>query len=243
LPRGLPGAGFFEGRMPKRIAALRVRRDGRKITVVLEGGESFPLTAKAAAAFSPGQQLSPGELERLKRQSALDDSYARCLGLLGRRPRSRAEFERYLRRRKLDEAEIALVLNKLAGQGWIDDRKFAREWVENRQAFRPRSVRALGMELRRMGVTDDDARDALEGLPEDTAALSAARKKAARLLRASGKNPDPGREFQRKMTAFLASRGFNYDLARETARNVWEEQSRIEDGEIEKKTSSRKKSP
>jgi regulatory protein len=219
--------------MPKRIAALRVGRDGRKITVVLEGGESFPLTAKAAAAFSPGQMLAPGELDRLKRQSALDDAYARCLGLLGRRPRSRAEFERYLRGRKLDPADIDLVLEKLAGQGWIDDRKFAREWVENRQAFRPRSVRALRMELRRKGIPDEDAREALEGLPEDTAARTAARKKAPRLLRASGKNPDAGREFQQKMTAFLASRGFDYDLARETARSIWEEQYRS--GEAEPK--------
>ncbi len=219
--------------MPKRIAAVRVGRDGRKITVVLEGGESFPLTAKAAAAFSPGQMLEAGELERLQRQSALDDSYARCLGLLARRPRSRAEFERYLRGRKLDQVAIALVLDKLAGQGWIDDRKFAREWVENRQAFRPRSVRALRMELRRMGVPDEDARGALEGLPEDAAALSAARKKAPRLLRAAGKEPGAGREFQQKMTAFLASRGFDYDLARETARTVWEEHSRS--GEAEPK--------
>ncbi len=219
--------------MPRRITAVRVGRDGRKITVVLEGGESFPLTAKAAAAFSPGQMLEAGELERLQRQSALDDSYARCLGLLARRPRSRAEFERYLRGRKLDEAAIALVLDKLAGQGWIDDRKFAREWVENRQAFRPRSVRALRMELRRKGIPDEDAHEALEGLPEDAAALAAARRKAPRLLRAAGKKPDAGREFQQKMTAFLASRGFDYDLARETARNVWEEQSRS--GEAEPK--------
>jgi regulatory protein len=219
--------------MPRRINALRVGRDGRKITVVLDDGETYPLSAKTAAALSPGQILEPGELERLKQQSALDDAYTRCLGLLGRRPRSRAEFERYLRGRKLDPADIALVLEKLTGQGWIDDRKFAREWVENRQAFRPRSVRALRMELRRMGVPDEDARGALEGLPEDTAALAAAQKKAPRLLRAAGKKPEAGREFQQKMTAFLASRGFDYGLARETARSVWEEHSRS--GEAEPK--------
>ncbi|MBN2084805.1 MAG: regulatory protein RecX [Anaerolineales bacterium] len=212
--------------MPKRIAALRAGRDGRRITVVLEGGESFPLSAGAAAAFSPGQLLAPGELDRLKQQSALDDSYARCLGLLARRPRSRAEFERYLRRRKMDAAEISLVLDRLTGQGWIDDRKFAREWVANRQEFRPRSALALRMELRRLGLAEDDAREALEGVREDAAAQSAARKKAPRLMRASGEGPDASREFQRKMTAFLASRGFNYGLARETARCVWEEFSR-----------------
>ncbi|MGB7538363.1 MAG: regulatory protein RecX [Anaerolineales bacterium] len=229
--------------MPRRINALRVGRDGRKITVVLDGGETFPLSAKAAAALSPGQILAPGELERLKQQSALDDAYARCLGLMGRRPRTRAEFERYLRGRKLEPAQTALVLDRLAGQGWIDDRKFAREWVENRQAFRPRSVRALRMELRRMGVPDEDARGALEGLPEDRAALAAAQKKAPRLLRAAGVETGAARAFQQKMTAFLASRGFEYDLARETARSVWEEHSRNGESEIEEKIKSLKKSP
>jgi regulatory protein len=229
----LPGGGAFEEPMPRRISALRVGRDGRKITVVLDGGESYPLSAKTAAALTPGQILEPGELARLKMQSTLDDAYARCLGLLGRRPRSRAEFERYLRGRKLYAGEIALVLDRLTEQGWIDDRKFAREWVDNRQEFRPRSARALGMELRRMGVSDDDARDALEGTQDDKAARTAAQKKAPRLLRSSGMSPDASREFQRKMTAFLASRGFDYDLARETARCVWEENSRS--GEAEEK--------
>jgi regulatory protein len=219
--------------MPRRINALRVGRDGRKITVVLDSGETYPLSAKAAAALSPGQILAPGELERLKQQSALDDAYARCLGLMGRRPRSRAEYERYLRGRKLEPAQIALVLDRLAGQGWIDDRKFAREWVDNRQEFRPRSARALRMELRRLGVSDDDAREALDGMQDAEAALAAAQKKTPRLFRASGRSPDAGREFQRKMTAFLASRGFDYDLARETARRVWEECS--QSGEAEPK--------
>jgi regulatory protein len=211
--------------MPKRISALRAGRTGR-ITVVLEEGETFPLEKTAAADLRPGQALGPAEIERLRRAGALEDAYGRCLGLLARRPRSRAEFERYLRGRKLGEAEIGIVLERLAAHGWADDRKFAREWVENRQEFRPRSVRALRMELRRMGVSDEDAREALEGMGEEQAALAAARKKAPRLIRAAGKTADGSREFQKKMTAFLASRGFDYDLSRETARRVWEEYSR-----------------
>jgi regulatory protein len=229
----LPGYGcfFFEGLMPKLITALRPGRYGRTVTVVLDGEESFPVSKITAAALQPGQALEAGEIEGLKRASPLDDSYGRCLALIARRPRSRAELERYLRGRKLAEAQAALVLARLAASGWIDDRKFAREWVDNRLAFRPRSALALRMELRRKGVADDDTGEALAGIQDDAAALAAARKKAPRLLRASAGLPDAEREFQRKMTAFLASRGFDYGLARETARTVWGECSPAEEAE------------
>jgi regulatory protein len=219
--------------MPRRISALRIGRNGRTITVVVEGAESFPLAKTTAAGLEIGQTLDPGEIDRLRRKSVLDDAYTRCLGLLARRPRSRAEIERYLRGRKLAEAEASEVLTRLTERGWVDDRKFARAWVENRQEFRPRSGRALRMELRRFGIPEDDAREALEGMRDDKAALEAARKKAPRLIRSAGKSPEGSREFQKKMTAFLASRGFDYDLSRETARTIWGEFSRSEKNEKE----------
>jgi|WetSurMetagenome_2_1015567.scaffolds.fasta_scaffold70806_2 regulatory protein len=219
--------------MPKMIAALRPGRYGRTVTVVLDGGESFPVSKITAAPLQPGQLLEAGEIEQLKRASPLDEAYGRCLALISRRPRSRAELERYLRGRELAEADAAGVLERLAARGWVDDRKFAREWVDNRQAFRPRSALALRMELRRKGVAEEETGEALAGMRDDAAALAAARKKAPRLLRASAGLPDEGREFQRKMTAFLASRGFDYGLSRETARSVWDECSR--GGEAEQK--------
>jgi regulatory protein len=212
--------------MPRRISALRAKRNGRRVKVVLDGSESFPVSNEAAAALAPGQSLEPGEIERLKHESALEDSFARCFALIARRPRSRAEIERYLRRRRLPEGDIGVVLARLIRRGWIDDKKFARQWVENRQEFHPRSERALRMELRRLGIPDDDAREALQGLEDADAALAAARKKAPGLIRAAGKSPDGSRAFQQKMTAFLASRGFDYSLSRESARTVWEEYSR-----------------
>jgi regulatory protein len=209
--------------MPSRISALRISRNGRLVTVELDGAETFPLIKTVAAGLHTGQMLEPSQVDRLKRESRLDDSYSRCLGLLARRPRSRAEIERYLTGRKLSEAEKSELTARLAERGWIDDRAFARLWVENRQEFRPRSSRALRMELRRFGIPEEDSREALQGIDEGSAALSAARKKAPRIRRAVGEDPDARFDFQKKMIAYLASRGFDYDLSRETARLVWAE--------------------
>lgn len=209
--------------MAARISALRPSRNGRSVRVVLDNGESFLLTRQAAADLLPGQPLEPEALRELMGESRLADAFSRCLGLLARRPRSRAEIGRYLQGRGLGAGEAAEVMRRLAAHGWIDDAKFAREWVENRQAFRPRSARALRVELHRFGVGEDDVRAALADLRETDLALAAARKRAPRLLREAEKDPQAQRAFTDKLTAHLASRGFEYSLARETARSLWDE--------------------
>jgi regulatory protein len=207
------------------IVALRIQRSGRKVTVEMAGSESFSLSLRLAGELHPGQALEREAVEQLIGRDRLETLFQRCVALIARRPRSRTELERYLRARKTADGEAQEVLGRLAECGLLDDRDFARQWVDNRQSFRPRSLRALRMELRRLGVAEPDAREALDGVREDDAALAAARKKAARLYESVRGDPKPRQVFENKLTAFLASRGFDFDLSRETARTVWMEQT------------------
>jgi regulatory protein len=209
--------------MPGKVVALRLRRGGRKVAVEMAGTDSFSLSLALAAELHSGQTLEEEAIERLIGRDRVESVFRQCVALIARRPRSRAELERYLRGRKTADGETQEVLERLAERGLMDDRDFARQWVDNRQEFRPRSVRALRMELRKLGVADPDAREALESVNESDAALAAARKKAARLYSTVRGDPQPRRTFENKLTAFLASRGFNFDLSRETARTVWQD--------------------
>ncbi len=215
------------------IAALRLQRNGRKVTVEMVGAELFSLSLPLADGLHPGQTLEESAIEVLIGRERLETVYRRCLALIARRPRSLAELQRYLRARKTEDEAAQEVLRRLAERGLLDDRDFARQWVENRQAFRPRSRRALQAELRRLGVADPDARDALSGVRENDAALAAARKKAARLYASIRGDPKPRQTFENKLTAFLASRGFDFDLSRETARAVWRDLADPEEREGE----------
>jgi regulatory protein len=191
--------------------------------VVLDGAESFSLHTPLTAGLQRGQVLEPQEIHRLQKEDLLEGAYQRCLGLIARRPRSQSELLQYLRRRKSTAGIAEVVVRRLAERGLANDLEAARTWVENRQAFHPRSKRALRMELRKMGIADAEAGEVLEGVRDEEAALEAARRKAARMIGRTGKGGQVRLEFTRKMTAFLASRGFNFDLARETAGSVWKE--------------------
>jgi regulatory protein len=193
------------------------RGRGSRVRVYLDGEYVLSLARVLAAELSVGQSLSEQEVERLRERDAQEDAYQRALRLIGRRPRSEQELRDYYGRQRTPESVQEAALRRLRDAGLIDDAGFARFWVENRQAFRPKSAAALRAELRRKGVEADEVRTALEGVDEQAAAEQAARKGARRLEGA------PREEFRRRLTGYLARRGFDTMIIRPLVERLWTE--------------------
>ncbi len=201
------------------ITALRLVRGGKRVNVYLDGAWALSLAKVLAAGLRRGQHLGPDDTARLAAQDAVEQGVDRCLSLLARRPRARRELDDYLRRRGTDSALREAVLARLVERGLVDDPAFARNWVENRTAFRPRSRRALSAELRRKGVSTEAAAQALAEVDDESAARLAARGYARRLSGLDRK------EFFQRLLGFLGRRGFTYDVARPVVAEVWGEQN------------------
>ena len=143
-------------------------------------------------------------------------AYQRAVHYLGPRPRSRAEVDRYLRGKEFTPAAISAAIDRLAAQQYLSDEEFAAFWLDNRTRFRPRSAAAIRYELRQKGVDADIIAATLESLDEDDAAWAAAASKLA-LWRALDKE-----QFTRKLTSFLARRGFSYETSRRICQRAWQ---------------------
>ncbi|MEM7355628.1 MAG: regulatory protein RecX [Acidobacteriota bacterium] len=136
--------------------------------------------------------------------------YQRAIGFLSRRSHFERELQRKLSQRGYAEAEVAETLERLHGEGLIDDRQTAREMVRGRLARAPEGRLKLHSELTRRGVTSEIAEEALdELLPRDDEDLT--RQAAERWLRRSpharrGALDDRG---QASLARHLASRGFS----------------------------------
>jgi regulatory protein len=91
---------------------------------------------------------------------------ARAIALrsLAQGPRTRQQLAQTLARRGVDEAVAEALLDRLEAVDLLDDAAYAQAWVRSRHDGRGLSRRALGQELRRRGVADDDAEVALAGL-------------------------------------------------------------------------------
>jgi regulatory protein len=84
-----------------------------------------------------------------------------CLRLLTDRARTRQELAQALTPKGVPDDAAAAVLDRFDEVGLIDDAAFAGQWVRSRHAHRGLGRRAIAVELRRKGVADDVAGEAL----------------------------------------------------------------------------------
>ena len=132
-------------------------------------------------------------------------------------PRTRAELATTLRERNVPDEVSLRVLDRFEEVGLIDDRVFARMWVESRQRGRNLSSRALRSELRRKGVPDDLIVEALELVsPEDE--LAAAREVAARKARSVRGLPRATQV--RRLSGALARKGYGPGVCAQVVREA-----------------------
>jgi regulatory protein len=204
--------------MLQKVTALKYQRKNRqRVNVYLDGRYAFGLQASIAAGLRVGQVLSLEEIAQLQSRDLAEVAYEGALGFLSYRPRSHAEVEAYLARRKSSPAVTQTVIARLAAAGLVDDDAFARYWVENRESFRPRGRRALRFELRRKGVADAVVESAMSEIDERESAYRAAQNHAERLSSLEYQM------FRRRLEGFLQRRGFGYEVVKETVARLWRE--------------------
>lgn len=197
------------------ITRLQIQKNNKeRVNVFLDDEYAFALTLDMAAQLRKGQILEPAEIAALRDADTLAQAYQKAVRYLGSRPRSQAEIERYLRGKQYGDDIVAAAVQQLLAQGYLDDAEFAQFWRDNRERFRPRSAAALRAELRQKGIDREVADEALAGYDEETAAWSAVASKLARWQEL----PEP--EFDQKVAAFLARRGFSYAVIRAVCRRA-----------------------
>ncbi len=198
------------------ITALTAQvKNPERVSVFIDGAFACGLALEVAAGLRVGQIVTTAELEALERREEVHHARERAVGLLARRPRSADEISRQLRRHQHDADVIQIVIDDLTAAGLIDDTAFAAFWVEQRDAFRPRSRLALRQELSQKGLEREVVAEALEGLDEIEAARRVARKQAGRWREL------PEAEWRAKLTRYLLRHGYPYDVVSEVVSETW----------------------
>lgn len=204
--------------MPRTITALKAqKRNPGRVNVYLDGEFAFGLARIVAAWLQVGQELSEEKIAALQAEDEYEVAHQQALKLLNYRPRSEEEIRKNLKEHGFPEPVIEATVERLRNSGLVDDIRFARSWVENRNEFRPRSRRALAFELKRRGISGQALESALEDTDDSEMAYQAAQKQARKLEGLEWA------DFRTKMLAFLARRGFSYENAASAASRVWAE--------------------
>ena len=202
----------------KKITAIEVqKRSPNRVNIHLDGEFAFGLARIVAAWLRVGQELSDEKIEQLQLEDAKERAYQQAMLFLSYRARSESEIRQNLRKHEIPEPVIEQTLERLRQDGLANDDQFARAWVENRSAFRPRSRRLMAMELRQKGLAEQAVSSAIEQVDDEALAYQAAQKRLARLKGLEWQ------EFRKKLSDFLARRGFSYSVIAPVVTRLWNE--------------------
>ena len=202
----------------KKITAIEVqKRSPNRVNIHLDGEFAFGLARIVAAWLRVGQELSDEKIEQLQAEDARERAFQQAMLFLSYRARSTAEIRQNLKRHKMPPEVIEETIERLKAEKLADDGQFAKAWVENRSTFRPRSRRALAVELRQKGIPDEAVRSALADVDEEKLAYDAALKRARRLESLEWN------EFRTKLGQYLGRRGFSYAVAASVVSRTWDE--------------------
>lgn len=197
------------------ITALRARPRARgRIDVYVDGRRRMTVPTAAAADLRIGMALEAEAAEALEGRAAEAAALETVGRMLARRPHAVGEVRVRLARTGVAPEVIDRVVARLVESGDLDDAAFAKAWVENRAVFRPRSAAMIRAELRKKGLGSEVIEAALPGMDEHEAAAEA----AARIARSSASLDPEAR--RRRLYAYLARRGFDYETIRSVVRSI-----------------------
>lgn len=201
-------------------AVAAQQKDKNRINVMVDGTYRFSLDIfqYADLGIKVGKDYTEEELIELETESQFGKVYMRALEYCLMRPHSSREVRDYLYRKTrasktktrtgeikdrpgVPESITARVFARLAEKGYIDDEKFARFWIENRNLRKGTSQRKLQAELRAKGVDGaviDQLLSASDRSDDDEIHKIIAKKR--------NRYPD-----DQKLMQYLARQGFNYD--------------------------------
>ena len=202
----------------RKITALEVqKKNPNRVNVHLDGEFAFGLARITAAWLKVGDTLSDEKITALQTEDARERALQQALLFLSYRARSEKEIRQNLLKHEFPEDVVETTLVRLREGNLANDTEFARVWVENRNTFRPRSRRVLTMELRQKGLDDETVQAAVADVDEDALAYESARKRATRF-----QGLEWG-DFRKKLSEYLARRGFPYSVIAPVVTRIWNE--------------------
>ena len=144
-------------------------------------------------------------------QAALDLSFT----FLGHRDRTVAEVRRHLERKRVEPAAIDGAVAELRRQGYLDDERFARRFVEDRRRLDSWGADRIQRRLVALGVEPALAGAALEG---DRSRGHDELATAVAFLRRRLVHPPRSDRDRERALALLGRRGYELELAYDAVR-------------------------
>lgn len=204
--------------MPK-ITSVEPQKNPKRFNVFLDNVFAFGADEDLVVdrRLLKGKEISYDELERLLFESEVGKLMQRMYGLFNLRQRSEKEVRDYFRiknfesrakgKEEIGDLAIELVIKKLKQKNLLNDKEFAKAWVESRS--KKYGVNKIKQELYKKGMDRDTIEEVIGG-----DRMGNSEQIVQELLEKKSKKWKnlPFLEFKKKASEFLLRRGFDYKV-------------------------------
>lgn len=198
------------------------KKNPKRFNIFLDGQFAFGADEDLIVDYRliVGKTLESSDVEKLLFEAEVGKLVERIYGLLNVRARSEKEIRDYLKRlsfkrkikgkEEVSEQATELLIKKIKQKGLIDDKGFAKAWMESR--LRKKGMRVIAQELYQKGI-DKEIIEEITSENNLTLEEQTANKLLERKMRSWSKLQE--KEFRKKAYDFLLRRGFNYSMVKE----------------------------
>ena len=194
------------------ITSIRKERGRYRVTVSESDEFLVPVSLMRERPLTEGHPIDVEEYDNWLMVRQYRFALDRAVGYLAARACSQKEIQDKLLRAGYRPSTVEMVIYKLQRENLLDDADFARQWVESRAHHKLGRSR-IAQELRRKGISHEEAEDALSAIDDDdqlAGAIVLAEKAASRI-----KPGEDKRKAFNRIAAMLARRGYAWDIVKE----------------------------
>ncbi|MBR5721510.1 MAG: RecX family transcriptional regulator, partial [Clostridia bacterium] len=193
------------------ITEISPQKKGSLLSVFINGEYAFSADASFIADNDVfvGRKLGAAELENLKKAADVRKAVRHSLFLLEHRDFSKKELAKRLETKGYDPSDAMSAAEYIESRGYINDGRYAERMIEKKKGRAGR--KQLLYELKRAGISEEDAENALSETYSEEDGISAVLREMKRILK--GEIPED-RLAQKKLFNRFIAKGFDYETVR-----------------------------
>lgn len=157
------------------------------------------------------REITEEDLDRIRDLSESLELKYKLINLISRRPRSEKEIQQYLTKQNIRN-NSEKIIKILKDDGYIDDTKFAKWWIDQRVAFKNKSINEIRSELLGKGISSDIIEAAIGDVELSDGEIKSIKLLAEKKKRLLVHKNLTTEQFNEKVIQYLLRKGFRWEL-------------------------------
>lgn len=207
----------------QRITGIEQQKNNpSRVNIFLDDQFALGLYKTVAFRLKIGDVLDETAVQALEAEDTKEEAYQKALRFLSFRPRTEYEMRSRLATYGFSEQVVESVIESLLEKEYLNDQKFAEDWIENRTALHPRGKRLLQIELRKKHVDEEKIQSALETFSDEENLIRDTAQRYCSRLKGLDKVT-----YKKRLYGFLTRRGFLFEDIKPIVDEMWEENAHL----------------